>query len=116
MIKPAEDFIRNIQLEENGEWGQAVDSSKSFKSYAWTEVRSIVNQSSEAKYFIYIVHLYALSARAETAISKWEEAKENVASIESKLNDIKNSSYLAVDPGKMILLLFVWLFWIKSCS
>ena len=99
IIEPAEDFIMHLGLEENGNWEQATFPRKTFKSYAWIRVRSILWTASDAIDFIAGSQLRSESAGVQTAVSIWEEAKENVDSLTEKLNDLKNSSFLNVDPG-----------------
>ena len=76
IISPAEDFIRHIELEENGKWDQAEDPSKTFKSYAWTKVRSMSRLASDPFYVIVIGQAYAVFVTDQTAISKWGEQKK----------------------------------------
>ena len=100
IIAITENFIKHVDLEKNGKWSQAQDPSRSFKSFAWTTIRDIVDRAQRAEDFTYTAILEFLTPDRPAAL-KFNEARGKVQSLKAKANEVKDSSYLSVDPGEI---------------
>ena len=103
IIATTENFIKHVDLEKNGKWSQAQDPSRSFKSFAWTTIRDIVDKAQAAEDFTYTA-MQQLSSPDRPAALKFKDARGKVQSLKAKANEVKDSGYLAVNPGEIKVL------------